>query len=66
MFLVIQKLLGNRINRSIIMDSKTKFTIPGNLTDDITAVIAYQNTQLIYFICKEKNWDPKELMKYFY
>ena len=48
------------------MDSTTKFTIPGHLTDDITSVIAYQNTQLIYFICKEKNWDPKELMKHFY
>lgn len=45
---------------------KTVFTIPGNLADDMTAVIAYQNTQLIYLICKEKKWDPKELMKHFY
>jgi hypothetical protein len=48
------------------MEYTTTFTIPGHLTDNITAVIAYQNTQLIYFICKEKNWDPTELMKHFY
>lgn len=66
MFLVVQKLQHNKNIRFIIMDSTTKFTIPGHLTDDITSVIAYQNTQLIYFICKEKNWNPKEIMKHFY
>jgi len=45
---------------------KQQFTIPAELADDITAIIAYQNTQLIYMICKEKGWDPKELMEYFY
>lgn len=45
---------------------KTKFTVPSKITDNITAVIAHQNTQLIYYICSEKGWDPKELMKHFY
>ena len=45
---------------------KQQFTIPAELADDITAIIAYQNTQLIYMICKEKGWDPTELMTYFY
>ena len=43
-----------------------QFTIPAKLADDITAIIAYQNTQLIQLICKEKGWDRKELMNYFY
>ena len=43
-----------------------QFTVPAKLADDITAIIAYQNTQLIQLICKEKGWDRKELMNYFY
>jgi len=43
-----------------------EFIIPAKLADDITAIIAYQNTQLIQLICKEKGWDRQELMNYFY
>lgn len=42
------------------------FIIPAELADDMTSIIAYQNTQLIYMICREKGWDPKDLIKYFY
>ena len=48
------------------MPHNTQFTIPAKLVDNMIAIIAYQNKQLIYLICKEKRWNPVELMKHFY
>ena len=36
-----------------------QFTVRQNA--DISPIIAYQNTQLIQLICKEKGWDVKNL-----